>query len=81
MAKKIKNDSEGSGKRPWELSKKYKIVIGSLLVLLSVALLLAFISFYLHGQSDQSVVDQLANRNTEVANWLGKIDPRRFGQI
>jgi S-DNA-T family DNA segregation ATPase FtsK/SpoIIIE len=73
MAKKIKNDSEGSGKRPWELSKKYKIVIGSLLVLLSVALLLAFISFYLHGQSDQSVVDQLANRNTEVSNWLGKI--------
>jgi S-DNA-T family DNA segregation ATPase FtsK/SpoIIIE len=73
MAKKIKNDSEGSGKRPWELSKEYKIVIGSLLVLLSVALLVAFISFYLHGQSDQSVVDQLSNRNTEVSNWLGKI--------
>lgn len=73
MAKKIKNDSEGSGKRPWKLSKEYKIVIGSLLVLLSVALLVAFISFYLHGQSDQSVVDQLANRNTEVSNWLGKI--------
>ena len=73
MAKKIKNDSEFSGKKSWELSKEYKIVIGSLLVLISIALLVAFISFYIHGQSDQSVVDQLSSRNTDVANWLGKI--------
>ncbi|BDB53094.1 DNA translocase FtsK [Flavobacterium ammonificans] len=73
MAKKIKSESDFSGKRSWKLSKEYKIVIGSLLVLFSVALLVAFVSFYLHGQADQSAVDQLANRNTEVANWLGKI--------
>ena len=73
MAKKIKSESDFSGKRSWKLSKEYKIVIGSLLVLFSVALLVAFVSFYLHGQTDQSAVDQLANRNTEVANWLGKI--------
>ena len=73
MAKKIKNDSELSGKKSWELSKEYKIVIGSLLVLISIALLVAFISFYIHGQYDQSVVDQLSSRNTDVANWLGKI--------
>ena len=73
MAKKIKSESDLSGKRSWKLSKEYKIVIGSLLVLFSVALLVAFVSFYLHGQADQSAVDQLANRNTEVSNWLGKI--------
>lgn len=73
MAKKIKSESDLSGKRSWTLSKEYKIVIGSLLVLFSVALLVAFVSFYLHGQADQSAVDQLANRNTEVSNWLGKI--------
>ena len=73
MAKKIKSESDLSEKRSWKLSKEYKIVIGSLLVLFSVALLVAFVSFYLHGQADQSAVDQLANRNTEVSNWLGKI--------
>ncbi len=73
MAKKIKSESDLSEKRSWKLSKEYKIVIGSLLVLFSIALLVAFISFYLHGQADQSAVDQLDNRNTEVSNWLGKI--------
>ena len=73
MAKKIKSESDLSEKRSWKLSKEYKIVIGSLLVLFSIALLVAFISFYLHGQVDQSAVDQLDNRNTEVSNWLGKI--------
>jgi S-DNA-T family DNA segregation ATPase FtsK/SpoIIIE len=73
MAKKIKSESDLSEKRSWKLSKEYKIVIGSLLVLFSIALLVAFISFYLHGQADQSAVDQLAKRNTEVSNWLGKI--------
>ena len=73
MAKKIKSESDLSEKRSWKLSKEYKIVIGSLLVLFSIALLIAFISFYLHGQADQSAVDQLDNRNTEVSNWLGKI--------
>ena len=73
MAKKIKSESDLSEKRSWKLSKEYKIVIGSLLVLFSIALLVAFISFYLHGQADQSAVDQLDKRNTEVSNWLGKI--------
>jgi S-DNA-T family DNA segregation ATPase FtsK/SpoIIIE len=73
MAKKIKSESDLSEKRSWKLSKEYKIVIGSLLVLFSIALLVAFISFYLHGQADQSAVGQLENRNTEVSNWLGKI--------
>jgi S-DNA-T family DNA segregation ATPase FtsK/SpoIIIE len=73
MAKKIKSESDLSEKRSWKLSKEYKIVIGSLLVLFSIALLVAFISFYLHGQADQSAVSQLSNRNTEVSNWLGKI--------
>ena len=72
MAKKTKNDSEVTGTRTWKLSKQNKIVIGSLLVLFSIALLVAFISFYIHGQADQSAVAKLADRNTTVDNWLGK---------
>lgn len=72
MAKKSKNDSEVTGKRSWKLSKQNKIVIGSLLVLFSIALLVAFVSFYIHGQADQSAVSELSNRNVVVENWLGK---------
>ncbi len=72
MAKKSKIDSEVTGRRSWKLSKQYTIVIGSLLVLFSIALLVAFISFYIHGQADQSAVAKLSDRNVVVENWLGK---------
>jgi len=67
-----KTDSKSVEKKPWVMSKQYKIVLGSLLVLFSVALLLAFISFYIYGQVDQSAVNQLTDRNDAVQNWLGK---------
>ncbi|NGY37212.1 DNA translocase FtsK [Flavobacterium sp. XN-5] len=54
------------------LTKQHKIVLGSLFILFSVALLLAFISFYIHGQADQSAVSQLTDRSEVVQNWLGK---------
>ncbi|MEY3500981.1 MAG: hypothetical protein RL308_2650, partial [Bacteroidota bacterium] len=38
----------------------------------SIALLLAFISFFIHGQEDQSAVSELGNRAQTVNNWLGK---------
>ncbi|MDD5149368.1 MAG: DNA translocase FtsK [Flavobacterium sp.] len=67
-----KNDSKTETKKPWEVSKQYKIVYGSLLVLFSIALLLAFISFYIYGQEDQNAVNQLTDRTETVQNWLGK---------
>ena len=45
--------------------------MGSLLILFSVALLLAFISFYIYGQADQSALGTLSRSET-VQNWLGK---------
>ncbi|MBC5862941.1 DNA translocase FtsK [Flavobacterium turcicum] len=54
------------------ISKQQKIVLGALLVLFSVALLVAFISFFLHGQQDQSAVQALIDRSETVENWLGK---------
>lgn len=54
------------------ISKQQKIVLGALLVLFSVALLVAFISFFLHGQQDQSAVQALTDRSETVENWLGK---------
>ncbi|WP_310557913.1 DNA translocase FtsK [Flavobacterium sp.] len=67
-----KSDSNAVAKKSWEFTKQHKTVLGSLLVLFSIALLLAFISFYLYGQADQSAVNQLSDRNETVQNWLGK---------
>ncbi|MET0759970.1 MAG: DNA translocase FtsK [Flavobacterium sp.] len=79
MAKKIKaatsdkkNDSNSEEKKPWKIGRQHKILIGSLFVLFSIALLLAFISFFIHGQEDQSAVNELSDRSESVNNWLGK---------
>ncbi|TDD95093.1 DNA translocase FtsK [Flavobacterium cellulosilyticum] len=65
-------DSKSVKKKSWAISKQHKIVLGCLLVLFSIALLLAFFSFYLYGQADQSAVNQLSDRTEIVQNWLGK---------
>jgi S-DNA-T family DNA segregation ATPase FtsK/SpoIIIE len=67
-----KNNSNSEVNKTWEITKEHKIVFGSLLVLFSIALLLAFISFYIYGQQDQSAVGELTDRNETVHNWLGK---------
>ena len=67
-----KNNPKATVKKSWELTKQHKVVLGSLLILFSVALLVAFISFYIHGQEDQSAVYQLTDRSEVVQNWLGK---------
>lgn len=67
-----KTDSKSGQKKAWAINKQHKVVLGCLLVLFSIALLLAFISFYIYGQEDQSAVNQLADRKETVQNWLGK---------
>ncbi|WP_298394763.1 DNA translocase FtsK [Flavobacterium sp.] len=77
MAKQVKKENtkttEPSEKLPWKMKKQYKVVLGCLLVILSIALLVAFISFFIHGQDDQSVVSEVSDRNKPAANWLGKV--------
>lgn len=53
------------------LSKQHKIVLGSFLALMGVALLISFASYFFTWQTDQSQVGILA-RETETANWLNK---------
>lgn len=79
MAKTTKKeplDSKDNSKpkvfKSWEISKQHKTILGCLLVLFSVALLVAFVSFYVYGQEDQSAVLELTDRTETVKNWLGK---------
>ncbi|WP_281234797.1 DNA translocase FtsK [Flavobacterium gelatinilyticum] len=69
-----KTESKAAGIKSWKMSKQQKFVLGCLLILFSIALLVAFISFYVNGQwqTDQSAVSQLGDREEVVQNWLGK---------
>jgi S-DNA-T family DNA segregation ATPase FtsK/SpoIIIE len=78
MAKTIKKETNQKEKDPnlelkiLKTKKQYRVLAGFLLVILSIAFLVSFISFFIHGQADQSAVDSIANRNEPVQNWLGK---------
>lgn len=79
MAKAIKKEAAdkkreagSQPKKTFKITRQHKVVFGSLLVLFSISLLLAFVSFYFYGQYDQSSIGELADRSVTVQNWLGK---------
>ncbi len=53
-------------------SKQNKIILGSLLMLFSIALFFSFISFYFTWQDDQSLLTEFTNRNKGAENLLNK---------
>lgn len=59
-------------KKKWKVNRQHKMLIGSLFMLFAIALFVAFISFFIHGQEDQSAVLELSDRSEPVNNWLGK---------
>jgi S-DNA-T family DNA segregation ATPase FtsK/SpoIIIE len=78
MAKKAQKDTTNSkSNSEIELSvsflkKQYKVIIGVVLVLLSIALLLALISFFIYWREDQSTLSAVTERSIKAQNWLGK---------
>ncbi|MEI7509668.1 MAG: hypothetical protein WCJ62_09425, partial [Flavobacterium sp.] len=77
MAKSVKKENskstEPGEKLPWKMKKQYKVILGCLLVLLSVGLLVAFISFFIYGQQDQNIVTDLSIRNETAINCFVKL--------
>jgi len=71
VAKSIKKPKEKAEKENISNSRN-KIFFGLVFVLFSVALLLSFISFYIYGSADQSVLDDFEDRTEKAKNWLGK---------
>ena len=76
MAKTVKKEPKEkdpqSDIKILKTKKQYRMLFGFLLVLLSIAFLVSFISFFVSGQADQSAVDSLTDRSVAVENWLGK---------
>ena len=74
MAKKRKKSRAASTKKGFSftLSTQNKIILGSLLILFSIALFFSFASFYFTWQADQSLLSEFADRNAEAENLLNK---------
>src|SRR5690606_32607927 len=56
----------------FKLSKQNKIILGSLLIVLSIALFFSFMSFYFTWQDDHSMLSEFANRHAQASNLLNK---------
>jgi S-DNA-T family DNA segregation ATPase FtsK/SpoIIIE len=83
MAKATKKDTadknsedQATTKKSWRISRQHKLLVGSMFVLFSIALFVAFVSFFVYGHEDQSTIHLLAERGEKSKNWLGK-----FGAI
>ncbi len=74
MAKKVKKTKAKPAKKPrsYKLSKQNKIILGSLLMLFSIALFFSFISFFFNWQDDQSLLSEFHDRNEQAKNLLNK---------
>lgn len=59
-------------KEKFTLSRQQKVVLGTFLFFLGIALFFAFVSFFYNWKVDQSEVSQFYNRNVSVKNWLSK---------
>jgi len=60
-------------KKPeFKFSRQQKVVLGSFLMLLGIALLIAFVSFLFNWQADQSTLQDFSNRELVAKNWMSK---------
>jgi S-DNA-T family DNA segregation ATPase FtsK/SpoIIIE len=76
MAKTVKKEAKPKDPQAdikiLKTKKQYRMLFGFLLMLLSIAFLVSFISFFVSGQADQSAVTSFTDRSEPVQNWLGK---------
>lgn len=73
MAKKKKTTTKTPRKKiSFSLSKQQKILLGSFLFLLGIALLFSFVSYFFTWQADQSEIGLLSERELQTQNWLNK---------
>lgn len=71
--KNKKNNTTSAKSRPkLQISNQQKIIFGTLLMLLSVAFVIAFISYFSTWQQDQSLLKEFWNKQVEAENWLNK---------
>ena len=88
MAKRkpvVKKTIETSEKKPtifaFVKTKQAKTILSFFLMLFSIFLCIAFVSFFFNWQEDQSTIHQLGNRAVKRNNLLGKIGALENGPL
>ncbi len=59
-------------KQRFKLSNQQRVILGSFLFFLGIALFFAFISFFFNWKTDQSELSEFYNRDISPKNWLSK---------
>lgn len=79
MAKVSKPKSDSPQATPWwkspsewKFTSQHQFILGFVLVLFSISLLIAFVSFFLYGNEDQTSIAYFFTREDKAENWLGK---------
>ena len=67
-----KKSNPGFKKPSFKITRQQKVIFGSFLMFLGLALLIAFTSFLFNWEADQSTLGELGNREVEAKNWLSK---------
>ena len=67
-----KKSNSGLKKPSFKFTRQHKVITGSFLMFLGLALFIAFTSFLFNWEADQSTLEQLGNREVEAKNWLSK---------
>ncbi|MGV6829480.1 MAG: DNA translocase FtsK 4TM domain-containing protein [Flavobacteriales bacterium] len=67
---KTKKNKTPIKKLHFSLTKQQKIIFGSFLFFLGIALIFSFISYFFSWQEDQNNIGDVLNRNLENKNWL-----------
>jgi len=75
MAKKV---SKNTNKKPSNIgdfftNRQNQFIYSLLVMLVSVLMLTAFISYFKSWEADQSIVSEISNKNIPAQNWTGKI--------
>ena len=52
---------------------RISFIFGTLFLMFTIILLCSFVSYFTTGAYDQSIVNEMGNRDVEPQNWVGKL--------
>lgn len=67
-----KSTSKKSNKPKFQLKKQQQIILGVFFIILGLAFLISFVSYFFTWQADQSILNEFTNREQQAKNLLNK---------
>ncbi len=70
---KKKSTNTKSSQSKMTNGQKIRYTIAAIFGVTTIALLVSFVSFFIHGNYDQDIVGEMSDKTVEVKNWMGKL--------